>query len=264
MKCILLVVFALSAVSARPQSTVVDNYKEISANGYKFGWVESLGHCTNPRSPPVNSEQIFIKINYNRFETTDPQQRQEEGSPKTVDGQEIISVKGKYNFETPDGTQYEVQYIADELGYRTKTVVLNRPGQGGSGASAVNFGNGNGAGSGNGNGNGDNGAGSFVGNGPAGVVSGAIDSGVAATNDGGSVFGLGGDNSGYNYGDNGYGSDGGVNSGYDANAYNGVGNGGADVGFGGAGNGGFGGANSGLAGRTGYEYNSPGANALVY
>lgn len=52
------------------------------------------------------------------METSDGQERNEYGRIYNRDGNETLSVNGYYSYTGPDGVKYEVEYEADENGFR--------------------------------------------------------------------------------------------------------------------------------------------------
>ncbi|XP_058122953.1 endocuticle structural glycoprotein ABD-5-like [Anopheles ziemanni] len=52
------------------------------------------------------------------FETSDGQQRQEQGELKKVGEEEALVVRGSYSFTADDGQVYTVNYVADENGFQ--------------------------------------------------------------------------------------------------------------------------------------------------
>lgn len=55
----------------------------------------------------------------NRFETSDGTSRQEQAELRNAGtDQEAIVVRGSYSYVGPDGTQYVINYVADENGFQ--------------------------------------------------------------------------------------------------------------------------------------------------
>ncbi|KAB0797381.1 hypothetical protein PPYR_08376 [Photinus pyralis] len=53
-----------------------------------------------------------------KYETSDGTAREESGYVVTVNGKNILTVRGKYSYTGTDNVQYVVMYVADEKGYR--------------------------------------------------------------------------------------------------------------------------------------------------
>ncbi|XP_062553473.1 flexible cuticle protein 12-like [Armigeres subalbatus] len=65
------------------------------------------------------SENIGIDGYRFEFETSDGTARQEQAELKNVGtDQEAIVVRGSYSYVGPDGTQYVINYVADENGFQ--------------------------------------------------------------------------------------------------------------------------------------------------
>lgn len=60
---------------------------------------------------------VLIKNNFS-YETSDAQRREEHGEFKGGKGKGVLTIQGTYSYTQPDGTAVNVQYIADDRGFR--------------------------------------------------------------------------------------------------------------------------------------------------
>ena len=55
---------------------------------------------------------------YFSYKLSDGQEREEEGSLKSLGDAQFIVVKGQFTFVADDGVTYTIKYVADENGFR--------------------------------------------------------------------------------------------------------------------------------------------------
>ena len=61
---------------------------------------------------------MSIHFSFISYQTSDGVKRYEFGEPRYIVDHEAIIVQGSYSYMGPDGILYEVQYVADENGFR--------------------------------------------------------------------------------------------------------------------------------------------------
>ncbi|XP_038210506.1 endocuticle structural glycoprotein SgAbd-5-like [Zerene cesonia] len=74
----------------------------------------------------ILTEKAFVRANGYDFEfkTSDGVSRKEQANLITVGDHQGIGVSGSYSYTAPDGQQYEVNFTADDKGFRPEIRVV--------------------------------------------------------------------------------------------------------------------------------------------